>query len=625
MEMDSQVPRMELAARVPALEVTTTCESGAMVAGGVAFEFSERIRRLVFVDVGNCPEERVLATTERLTNVNQPVTPGKLYLGEPSTIYLAMSVERPADPDGVFAPHAASSYEALTPGQRWVYLHWLEHPDTEVNASYAFIFLQGLERRMMLDSDPREAFHEVLALRRQIGDRTFQSRSESSLLVMLLQRHHPDLAVDYFKSNPTACMSNLALSVSQAYGNGMTAQGFVGLARYYTRNAFKPGLLEKYPTILRKSTKRVLVSRFGSGTCPFPWLVAGVDAPAQVKERLLNDSLPSGLRVVQVPQIVDLSLFRKRAEGILLEAQDLAVRHLSLTRGVRDSHGRAPLRAAQPPLKAVLCPACGALLDRAPGTRRPCFRCGTTLYHGTDPETGEHLLLGEDQHRAIHEKWRAINVRNNAERVAYRFRITPTQLEKRRLAGHPGMTSAEVVMPLLRAETENHAHRLEWSLWRANQVLIAELLMDDARMPEALQVMFRVCDVCANELQHRPSASEDEASVSFLPKPDGQSLWFRAADLFRVETALEKLGLSDDAAEEQFLLTPSTVDQRHMQFTPNDVWHALLIALQARRREAGSPSRGRLGGSSARSGTRRDPSMSAETAGATRTVGHVHE
>lgn len=556
--------------------------SGAVTIGGMAFKFSECVRNLVYVAPGKCPEVAAVDLAERTSNADAMTTREVLSGVEPSTIYLEAAVERPSDPDGVFPPRNVNSYAELTPEQRWVYANWLENPDEEIDAEYALIFLRGLERRLMLDQDPGEAFHEVLSLRQHVNEPSFQSYSESTILAALLHEHHKHLAVEYSDSNPTFEMSNLALAVMQAYGDCMTWQGFLALARYYTREAFKPTFVDKYANVLGEHVERVLTSRFGEKGCPFESLVSGAEAPTKGQRVLLNDSLPSSVKFVHIQQLLDFPLFKERVQAILLEAQDAAVRNLGVVYVSGPSHRHASASLAKGKLESVFCPVCGALLDHAPASRKPCLHCGAVLYRNTDPNSGEHLLQDENQDRINTEQQRKFHSRRNAEATARHFWITPTQLEKRRIALRPQATYGEVLIPLLSEEAQGYARNQEWDLWRANQVLVAEMLMDDLKMSEALQIMSVVCYVYANQHLEHPSVAGGAAAVSSVPAPKADPLFFAAADLFRLDTIVGALSLSSEEARKRFLEATSPVMEQSTWFGPNEVWNALSMALRAR-------------------------------------------
>lgn len=592
MDNDSQALHMGPSALAHAPGQVLIDTSGIVTVGGVVFRLSERIYRLVYVSPSDCPATEAVDPPQQNSDANGSATREALSRVEPSTIYLGAPVERPSDPDGVFPPRTASSYSELTPEQRWVYVNWLENPDIEIDVDYALIFLRGLERKLMLDDDPGEAFHEVLSLRRHINEPSFQFRSESSLLAALLHSHRRDLAVEYFKSNPAMTTSDLALSVSRAYGNSMTPEGFVALARYYTRNAFRPTFVDKYPSILRDQVGQVLTSLFGHEGCSFEWLLAGVDAPTRAQQVLLNDSLPGDLRSVQLQRLVDSPSFRERVEDILLKAQDAGVRHLGLAYLSRASHGRSVKSVRHGQLTSVFCPACGALLDHAPASKHPCFRCGVILYRNTDPQSGEHILQEENEDHVNTEQWRIVSATRNAEAIARRFHITPIQLEKRRIAVRPAGTCADVLIPLLSKEAQEHARNLEWSLWRIDQVLVAELMMDDSKTSEALSVMLAVCNVYANESQDSPVVSEEVVAASPTPEPNVDTPSFAVADLFHLKTVLATMNLSDDAAREQFLEATSVVEGHHVRFSPDEVWTALSMTLRARSGGLGVDHRG---------------------------------
>jgi len=76
------------------------------------------------------------------------------YLGaiEPSSIGLGDLVQEPSDLGLVERPSYYTSYEKLTPEQRWVYLDWLGNVDKEIDIGYVFIFYYGLERHLFFEA-----------------------------------------------------------------------------------------------------------------------------------------------------------------------------------------------------------------------------------------------------------------------------------------------------------------------------------------------------------------------------------------------------------------------------------------------------------------------------------------
>ncbi len=143
---------------------------------------------------------------------------------EPSLISFDNPVTKPKDPSKVERPSYYTSYEKLTPEQRWVYLDWLKDVDREIDIGYAFIFYYGLERHLFFGRY-EEAFDMILRLRKAHKNGSFLEYSTSALIASSIMKNR----IDLFRKFQTSIepleeedVSSLYLLAKRSFGLGLT-------------------------------------------------------------------------------------------------------------------------------------------------------------------------------------------------------------------------------------------------------------------------------------------------------------------------------------------------------------------------------------------------------------------
>ena len=120
---------------------------------------------------------------------------------EPSTIYEALPVSRPAPDALVESPPYYPSYSNLSPEQRWMYWKFLSDPfSPENDIGYAFLFYYGLERHMLLGNLDK-AFRVTLKLRSCYINSSFHLYTSNALFLICKTKKRDDLALKFIESS----------------------------------------------------------------------------------------------------------------------------------------------------------------------------------------------------------------------------------------------------------------------------------------------------------------------------------------------------------------------------------------------------------------------------------------
>lgn len=119
---------------------------------------------------------------------------------EPSAIFTEESILVRKDLENVESPGYFPTYFKLTPGQRYVYLKYLENPfAADANMSYVYLFYYGLERNLFTDKY-EQAIEIIKKLMSIFNSDGFLSHSITSLLYIALIRNDQQRIMEYLNS-----------------------------------------------------------------------------------------------------------------------------------------------------------------------------------------------------------------------------------------------------------------------------------------------------------------------------------------------------------------------------------------------------------------------------------------
>lgn len=113
---------------------------------------------------------------------------------EPSLIYTNQTIQVSDDIFSVERPDYFPTYTSLNSRQKYVYWKFLSNPyDERFNVGYAFLLFYGLERMMLSNEKFEKAFEVVLKLRDVFNNKSFQSYTANTLILMCLKNQRVDL------------------------------------------------------------------------------------------------------------------------------------------------------------------------------------------------------------------------------------------------------------------------------------------------------------------------------------------------------------------------------------------------------------------------------------------------
>lgn len=239
---------------------------------------------------------------------------------EPSTIFTALPVTEPTDPDSVPRPGYYPSYADLTPEQRWIYLRWLEDISQPVNIGYVFIYYYGLERQM-LTGDFEAAFDEILALRAAHGGQpSFDLYSRSGLLNAAVARKDERRIAFLYAAAPPDHFRDTDLMIAYRAQRDFGTEGLLRLV------SSLPGVNKRYvkaePDHFRQSLAEVLSERFGAPYLPFAKKYAVAELPLAQQMLFANISFPDEVRNPRLPSFSSHQPFVNEVRDIFAAAHE---------------------------------------------------------------------------------------------------------------------------------------------------------------------------------------------------------------------------------------------------------------------------------------------------------------
>jgi DNA-directed RNA polymerase subunit RPC12/RpoP len=239
----------------------------------------------------------------------------------------------------------------------------------------------------------------------------------------------------------------------------------------------------------------------------------------------------------------------------------------------------------------AVCPHCNQGLEKKPGRKKKCPRCGQFIYVRTRPSDGEKVLVTEAQAEKIQEQWFIVHggkhdayleakrqVAQGKVKLAERFAEEKAMLAER-FGREP--SDNDVQWGLLNDELLGHIQQRNWGLFRNVKLAMAELLRKEGRSTQALGFYLEVCYLDLNGPNNIGGETDSELLREFPPWDPSSALSLRF-------TALP--GLAADMIE-KMNLTPATVEgifrQKafalhaglHLPLSPTDAWPQVKQAL----------------------------------------------
>lgn len=174
-------------------------------------------------------------TSHRSISISFEMFDGKIQseiepFDESSTVFTAMPIEQPTNPELVPRPDYYPSYFGLSPEQKWIYLNWLTNITQPINIGYVFIYYYGLERHLLVGKFDT-AFDEIILLRQtHTENSSFDAYSRSALLNSALFRKRVDRLEQLYRIFKPERFSNTELLLAHQLGYDLEVDGLMRLA-----------------------------------------------------------------------------------------------------------------------------------------------------------------------------------------------------------------------------------------------------------------------------------------------------------------------------------------------------------------------------------------------------------
>lgn len=249
---------------------------------------------------------------------------------EPSTIFTAMPIRRPADPELIPRPDYYPTYAGLSPEQKWIYVNWLTDITKPINIGYVFIYYYGLERHL-LTGEFDLAYDEILLLRTVHAENSsFDAYSRSALLNSALHMRRRDRLEQLYQLINTDRFSNLELLMAHQLGLDLGVEGLMHLAPILHR--VQKRYIKSNPDEYQSALSAVLQEIYNSPFFPFGSAYQISNAPKRSHVLFANISFPSAIRSPALPSIIEYAPFVEEAARILNLAHERTKQELTKAR-----------------------------------------------------------------------------------------------------------------------------------------------------------------------------------------------------------------------------------------------------------------------------------------------------
>lgn len=234
---------------------------------------------------------------------------GQNFHGEPSLIWVKLPIERNNELET--QPMYFPSYSRLSSKHRYQYLNWLKDITKPTNLSYVFLYYYGLERQLLTGNFDL-ATQEIFKLLKYHDKGTFRSYAQSALIVSALYKNRLDIfEKDSFLFDS---VSNESLVVRKKLGSRINAKELMELS--YPLGLKNKRYIKLYPDDFEKELN-ILLQDYENKNGSLLNIVSYDDMKKSKSLVFANSSIPSSIRMVEVPQIISNSKFKKTCIGLL--------------------------------------------------------------------------------------------------------------------------------------------------------------------------------------------------------------------------------------------------------------------------------------------------------------------
>lgn len=269
----------------------------------------------------------ITATLDEKGNIkvsSEEKQPG--FYAEPSLIWSKMALEPNTDLEK--SPMYYPAYSQFYPKTRYQYLNWLRDVTQTTNLSYVFLYFYGLERHLLIGNYDA-AVDEVIRLLEHHKQKSFWSYACRSLIAASLIRKRTDV-VD---RAPFLLHEEIdeALALRIAYGTSMSPDDIITLA--YKVGFTNKRYIKLHPALFKKNLQNI-IDEFESEHGKLLSFFKLEDFKRIKSPVFANMSIPSSVRDLPVPQVIDDKQFKTAMYNLLTEAHKRTKHELDKERAV---------------------------------------------------------------------------------------------------------------------------------------------------------------------------------------------------------------------------------------------------------------------------------------------------
>lgn len=187
----------------------------------------------------------------------------------------------------------------------------------------------------------------------------------------------------------------------------------------------------------------------------------------------------------------------------------------------------------------AICPYCNSTLDEKPGRKQKCPYCQKFIFVRTSPKTGKKILVTDSEREIIEEQWSAVNGTHSE----YKKNKNKIENERKSLKNKLGRepTENDIKWSLLNKELIENASSGNWGLYRNSKFAMAEILLAESKMKQALSMYLEVTYLDVNG----PCNTSGYSSKEFPPFQKSDAM-IAPGVINRISKLIRNLSLSDD-------------------------------------------------------------------------------
>lgn len=212
---------------------------------------------------------------------------------DPSTIYVYLPIAEDYIVDSLpYWPH----YIDISPGQRFAYLNWLRDIDNPIDAGYVFLYYYGLERHLLIGNFEK-AFNQIIRLRNNHKNKSFQKYSENALIHSCIMRNRVDMLLNLHEKTEISGFSNAQFLLAYNLKLDLSAQNLIQVFYKAFNLSRKP--IKENLVLIEECTKSALLSKYDKEHFP----IKDYDirkTKTIVETRFANHSFPKEIQNVEI-------------------------------------------------------------------------------------------------------------------------------------------------------------------------------------------------------------------------------------------------------------------------------------------------------------------------------------